>query len=203
MEGPRHRLAGPPLRGWLSQPGPWRPAQGPPRADPLLRTAGAQSRSLRFSVARVVIGNVVEFLTSTRIGWIVIVQRGDVFTVIMHTGTVHYDETASLVCPSCDSEYLHQYKVTVFNRSEDADLTSVTTVVGGLAATHLQPSEGCRNPSSRRQGVAIEFNCEGCRNRIELTLAQHKGATHIGWRVIGKRDKSFSMDDAENIAASV
>lgn len=123
--------------------------------------------------------------------------------MIMHTGTVHYDETASLVCPSCDSEYLHQYKVTVFNRSEDADLTSVTTVVGGLAATHLQPSEGCRNPSSRRQGVAIEFNCEGCRNRIELTLAQHKGATHIGWRVIGKRDKSFSMDDAENIAASV
>lgn len=46
-------------------------------------------------------------------------------------GTEHYDDTASLLCPSCGSEYLHQWKVTVFNRSEDADLTSVTMVVGG------------------------------------------------------------------------
>jgi hypothetical protein len=115
-------------------------------------------------------------------------------------GTEHpYDDTASLPCPCCGSEYLHQCKVTVFNRSEDADPTSVTMVVGGLATTHLRPSEGCGNPSSRRQGTAIEFNCEGCLNRIELTLVQHKGATHIGWRLIGKRDKSFSMDDAEKI----
>jgi hypothetical protein len=120
-------------------------------------------------------------------------------TIMVRTGTVHYDNTASLLCPCCGFEYLHQHKVTVFNRPEDADLTSVTTIIGGLAATHLQPSEGCGNPSSRRQGAAIEFNCEGCLNRIELTLAQHKGATHIGWRVIGKREKSFSMDDAEKI----
>jgi hypothetical protein len=58
----------------------------------------------------------------------------------------------------------------------------VTTVAGGLAATHLQPSNQVANPSGRRHGLAIAFDCEGCGDEIELTIAQHKGLTAFAWR---------------------
>jgi hypothetical protein len=50
------------------------------------------------------------------------------------------------------------------------------------------PNAESGNPSPRRDGIVISFFCEQCTNWgetgevIELTLAQHKGATEIGWR---------------------
>jgi hypothetical protein len=87
-----------------------------------------------------------------------------------------------LRCPRCGDNYLHQARVTVFDREEDAELTAVTTVAAGLAATHLLPSDQIANPSRRRQGLAIAFDCEGCADGIELTIAQHKGTTVFAWR---------------------
>ena len=75
-----------------------------------------------------------------------------------------------------------QSRVTVFDRAEDAEFTAVTTVDGGLAATHLLPSGQTDNPSDRRQGLAIAFDCESCGEGIELTLAQHKGISVAAWR---------------------
>lgn len=48
-------------------------------------------------------------------------------------------------------------------------------------------TSGERNPSSRRDGLVISFTCEQCSRDdpgdvIELTIAQHKGSTEIGWR---------------------
>jgi hypothetical protein len=70
----------------------------------------------------------------------------------------------------------------LFDRSEDGELTAVTTVARGLTATHLLPSNQVANPSGRRHGLAIAFDCEGCGDEIELTLAQHKGVTALTWR---------------------
>ena len=92
-----------------------------------------------------------------------------------------------LKCPRCGSHYLRQGRVTVFDRKEDGELTTVTTVAGGLAATHLLPSDQVANPSGRRHGLAIAFDCEGCGDGIELTIAQHKGNTVFTWRFKERR----------------
>jgi hypothetical protein len=89
---------------------------------------------------------------------------------------------AMLKCPRCRGEYLHQGRVTVFDRSEDDEQTAVTTVQCGLSATHMLPSGETDNPSSRRQGMTLAFECEYCEGAIELTIAQHKGHTYLGWR---------------------
>jgi hypothetical protein len=94
----------------------------------------------------------------------------------------NYQSVPELQCPRCDSLYLHQGRVTVFDREEGAELTPVTTVAGGLAATHLRPSSEVGNPSGRRHGLAIAFDCEGCGGDLELTLAQEKGVTEVVWR---------------------
>lgn len=86
------------------------------------------------------------------------------------------------LCPRCGSTYLHQGRVTIFDRGEDGEQTAVTTVDCGLAATHLMPSGEIANPSSRRHGLAIAFDCESCSDGIELTIAQHKGCTEFKWR---------------------
>ena len=57
--------------------------------------------------------------------------------------------------------------------------------------TEIVPSSRSRNPSSRRSGMAIQFECEQCgggteEDGIELTIAQHKGSTEIGWRFTPK-----------------
>jgi hypothetical protein len=44
-------------------------------------------------------------------------------------------------------------------------------------------SHHCRNPSERRQGLAIAFSCEDCDAKLELTIAQHKGNTIVEWRL--------------------
>lgn len=97
-------------------------------------------------------------------------------------------EPFDLRCPRCGSDYLHQGKVTVFERAEDGAVTTVITVPGDSSA-HLKsvPSDQILNPSSRRHGLSVEFWCEGCNSKeagdyIELTLAQHKGNTLMGWR---------------------
>jgi hypothetical protein len=94
----------------------------------------------------------------------------------------------TLRCPNCGGNNLRQLAVRVFDRSEDDTSTTVTTVRDGLSASHLVPRERCGNPSSRRHGVTIRFDCETCDARPELELAQHKGLTHIGWHTPIQKD---------------
>jgi hypothetical protein len=86
------------------------------------------------------------------------------------------DDDVMLKCPRCgtDEGYLHHGGVTVYSREEDGPVT-VTTINGGAAG---------ENPSARRDGIAIRFTCELCPAELELTIAQHKGHTHLMWRSV-------------------
>ena len=96
-----------------------------------------------------------------------------------------YDGTA-LVCPSCGSPFTHQGTVEVWNRDEDEDREGVTVATDGatgiVAAGH--------NPSDRRRGVRVWFECEVCPVKFAVTIAQHKGQTIMGFErepaVIGR-----------------
>jgi hypothetical protein len=94
-----------------------------------------------------------------------------------------------LICPRCGSDYLHSGRVSVFDRGEDEAVTHLTVVENGLSATHLVKS-GIENPSDRRHGIAIAFECEECSGLLELTLSQHKGNTYLGWRYAPSRPQS-------------
>ena len=92
----------------------------------------------------------------------------------------------ALACPLCGERYLHQGAIEVFHRrKEDADPV-VTVVVDGCAIDVTgTPGAGVRNPSSRRQGLLIQFDCEHChllQSGIVLAIWQHKGRTFIEWR---------------------
>ncbi|MBY3119935.1 hypothetical protein [Rhizobium laguerreae] len=100
-------------------------------------------------------------------------------------------ETSNLHCPRCDSTYLHQKYVDIFGRGEDEKVVThinVTNIEGDAAVSSARKDrEHVRNPSSRRDGLVIGFWCEGCgggdaERVLELTVAQHKGCTEIGWR---------------------
>jgi DNA-directed RNA polymerase subunit RPC12/RpoP len=89
------------------------------------------------------------------------------------------DET--LRCPRCGGDYLHQGRVEVFHRpAEDAPYRGVT-VDRGLPIADLSAA----NPSERRQGLLIFFQCEYCDLEswdLPLALYQHKGRTFVEWR---------------------
>jgi hypothetical protein len=93
-------------------------------------------------------------------------------------------DTAWLVCPNCGGTNLHQDAVTVFDvEQEDAKKVTRTRVSGGVVSSHLVPNRGSGNPSRRRHGLVISFECEGCTaSPIELRIAQHKGNTEVSWR---------------------
>ena len=84
----------------------------------------------------------------------------------------------ALCCNDCGFNYLHQYKVEVFDRQEDEKTgTHSITTSGGVHVDHNM--EG--NPSSRRDGIRVFFNCEGCDKKQVLSIVQHKGMTYIEW----------------------
>ena len=94
---------------------------------------------------------------------------------------------SELLCPRCSSRHLHQVSVVLYDRAEDAASLLKVEVGGSRVTTSLAPSIGSGNPSNRRHGLVIRFLCEGCRggegeDTLELTLAQHKGATEVVWR---------------------
>ncbi|WP_421933033.1 hypothetical protein [Phenylobacterium sp.] len=92
-----------------------------------------------------------------------------------------------LLCPRCGADNLHHFGVTFFERAEDAaELVRLTHFPPSLK-TEVVRSDVSGNPSSRRDGLAVRFYCEQCGGEteddvIELTIAQHKGSTEIGWR---------------------
>lgn len=91
-----------------------------------------------------------------------------------------------LVCPCCDEPSLHQIRVKTFSRTEDEDKVAVAVIeqMTGSTLTITQADLLNQNPSPRRQGLSVVFECErGCHEETPLTLEifQHKGSTMIGW----------------------
>lgn len=82
-----------------------------------------------------------------------------------------------LICPNCDSDYLHHTWVREYARRGEDTPTTVTQLLNGEAREI--PRDNDRNPSFRRDGLRVAFLCEGCDAHIELVIAQHKGQTEI------------------------
>ena len=89
-----------------------------------------------------------------------------------------------LTCPHCRGDYLHHGQVTVYDRSEDAPRLTKIEVRDRTANITNVDNKNSGNPSDRRDGVAVRFWCDHCDNVSELTIAQHKGASLMGWRVL-------------------
>jgi hypothetical protein len=92
------------------------------------------------------------------------------------------DTESALRCPRCgEPGGLHHGQVTIYDRlREDSEETTVTRVWNGMVSSHRMTGP-VGNPSDRRGGLRVSFSCEFCGDRVELTLAQHKGDTVIGW----------------------
>jgi hypothetical protein len=84
-----------------------------------------------------------------------------------------------LQCPGCRSQYLHHYRVDVFDRPREDAVSGlhVTVNAGTLAVT----TDLADCPSARRDGVRIFFYCENCCAVPALSLAQHKGQSFLWW----------------------
>lgn len=92
------------------------------------------------------------------------------------------DYDNGLECPKCGGPNLHHGDVTVFSRFEDDAATTVTTVEGnGDVLVSQMVSTKCANPSLRRDGLRITFDCELCGEIQELCIVQHKGTTFMYW----------------------
>lgn len=91
--------------------------------------------------------------------------------------TINIDER-TLQCPSCKGEYLHQVEVVAYWGGEDkgTGLKMVSSPERCFIGTSM---EG--NPSPRRQGLTIRFDCESCSAELLLSVVQHKGQTLIQW----------------------
>lgn len=97
-----------------------------------------------------------------------------------------------LLCPECGHN-MHQRRVSIFARTEDAERTRVVDVnlYTGELSTQELPSHKVDNPSARRHGMTIYFDCEICGAEKPTTiptvvthilhLAQHKGFTYLVW----------------------
>lgn len=112
-------------------------------------------------------------------------------------------DVSDLLCPRCGADNLHHVGVVFYERGEDAaQLLQLTQSLRRYGedrltgvVTEIVPSERSLNPSSRRNGLAIQFVCEQCgggsdQDRIELTIAQHKGSTEIGWRFTPRANRA-------------
>ena len=92
-----------------------------------------------------------------------------------------------LVCPLCGGRYLHQVKTSIFQRGED-ETTCTRTVVEGRNTQVTAYAHNSENPSGRRQGMVIRFECEQAGDHVnpntplELLVSQHKGNTLMVWR---------------------
>ena len=87
-----------------------------------------------------------------------------------------------LQCPHCGENYLYHIGVTLFERREDDDSTVVVETIDGFTAISAAASKDCNNPSPRRHGLVITFECEHCTAKPQLAFAQHKGQTFRAWR---------------------
>lgn len=90
-----------------------------------------------------------------------------------------------LLCPECGDTYMHQGNTTVYHRREDENWTTVIAQDGENVVTTKFPSNDTHNPSSRRHGLTIEFECENCGGEdgtpLHLAIYQHKGQTFLEW----------------------
>ena len=100
------------------------------------------------------------------------------------------DDWGNLMCKCGQGGNIHQANTTIFERGEDNTTTTVIAQNGKDVQVSNFPSADTCNPSPRRHGLIIEFECEQCHydrdgNREgplhRLAIFQHKGNTFVEW----------------------
>lgn len=86
------------------------------------------------------------------------------------------------------SDYLHHSSVTSYFRHGDDSKRGVAAKCGIQDEDGVDSKPYCMvtasmegNPSSRRDGISIDFWCEHCNRKPVLNIIQHKGCTIIEW----------------------
>lgn len=91
----------------------------------------------------------------------------------------------AIECPKCSEAFsaLHHETVKVFNRDSEDDISGVYTEIRDTKV-ETRRNLPAGNPSSRRNGVAINFSCEQCGSNVgNLCIGQHKGSTFMYWEL--------------------
>lgn len=120
---------------------------------------------------------------------------GDLSIPVQPLNSGVYGDTLILNCPRCgdDADYLHHGNPLVYERPHDFHGPSVCRSVTGEVAI---AAEG--NPSGRRGGIRIPFECEACGEGLSLCLAQHKGQTFIWWETdAAEQQRAFREHGAD------
>ena len=93
-----------------------------------------------------------------------------------------------LQCPACGNQQLHHSGIYVFDREEDSETGNAVLIDGigdwtrkSFRIIHTEDATMIFNPSPRRGGILIEFDCECCKACPQLSIYQHKGTTLIEW----------------------
>jgi len=86
---------------------------------------------------------------------------------------------AVLLCPKCDFSYIKITKTELFNRKAEDDLSGLHVSIEGISLRVDDSLIG--NPSDRRSGMYIYFECENCPEVSRLSLSQHKGETFLSF----------------------
>jgi hypothetical protein len=90
-----------------------------------------------------------------------------------------------LKCAGCGEEYTRVKGVYWFRRGEDRSScdTGFLTLSGHQGAVKTSNK---LNPSARRDGLRVIYNCEHCETISSLNIEQHKGNTYIGVEPVSK-----------------
>ena len=103
-----------------------------------------------------------------------------------------FGDQSDLLCPRChDRGNLHHRRVEVFYRAEDARAVRLIAIEAGqIIALGDVPNDWSANPSLRRDGICIHFDCEQCGDGLIFNVAQHKGNTFLSWTIEPVRAES-------------
>lgn len=98
-----------------------------------------------------------------------------------HFTTDEYGRPA-IVCPECGDGWLHQSRVEVFVRDSEDEDRGIHATIDYQDGVSIDRSMA-ENPSPRRDGIAIAFECELCGGDARtLHITQHKGNEFMSWR---------------------
>jgi transcription elongation factor Elf1 len=106
---------------------------------------------------------------------------------------IKFEDDKALLCPLCGGNNLHQCAVHVWQREEDSETGTYTCANNAASNVQFDADMG-GNPSRRRSGLTIEFECESCNGapppfqnpadsstKSYLHIVQHKGTTYLSW----------------------
>jgi hypothetical protein len=102
---------------------------------------------------------------------------------------------ASLKCPVCKGDYLHQSSVGVYHLAPPSGYHMEHQVIVDVTTQDVNvgyvPSGIAMNPSDRgREGMRIAFECEFDCDLPDLLIYQHKGITIIEWGDVSQLPKA-------------